>query len=206
MSAPDRTDGIDINAVARKVNRTLIEDGLLEIMLGVAFVLSAFHLYDSSFILNYLWIPIGIVLMEIIRRRIVYPRTGYVKHRAYPRGRFLWIVAGLALGMIVLAILITLLLLELGESSNVSWRTGLTIALILFTAVFFCFIAYWFTSPRWYMHGILTGVALVVGRSLNAPWTVFVLGIWICLVGGYVFIHFLRRNPLPSLEEGADAN
>jgi hypothetical protein len=79
MSAHQNLENINLEVVQRRVHRTIIEDGLLDIMIGVALVLSSLHLMNRSLVLNYLWIPIAVVLIEIIRRRFVYPRTGYVK-------------------------------------------------------------------------------------------------------------------------------
>jgi len=203
MSTNSNFREIDLQAVGKQVNRTVVEDGLLEIMFGIALILSSFNLMIRSFILNYLWIPVAIFLIEFIRKRFVYPRTGYWQI-SFSIGRVARIFGVIILAIAVLTVIITIVLGGFGGADQGGWRRGLTIALIIFSVLFFCFIAYWFHVPRWYVHGILIGVAFITGRAYDAHWVVIPLGVWITLAGVYVFVSFLRRNPVQTPAESKD--
>ena len=73
------SEPIDLKAIKTKIHRTILEDGLLDIMLGIYLILSGIYLFNKSLILNYIWFPIALVLIEVIRRRYIFPRSGYVK-------------------------------------------------------------------------------------------------------------------------------
>jgi len=204
MSANNNSTTINLKVVERQVHRTIIEDGLLDITIGVYMILSSFHLENRSFIWNYLWMPIGLVLIEVIRRRFIFPRTGFVKI-TFTAGKVASML-GVTIGaMTLLTALLALIAAGIGQPVRENWREILTLSLIIFTVIFFCFIAFRFKVSRWYIHGLLLGASLLLGRAFDAPGILIALGIWLILVGGFVFIRIIQRFPLQSTEDTADA-
>ena len=208
------SDTLDLNAIKTHIYRTVLEDGLLEIMMGIYLLLSGFYINNKFMILYYLWLPIALILMEIIRRRYVYPRSGYVKI-SFSAIQIIAILGSILVGTVILATLIALTATGIGHPIKGNWREIISYALIFLLVISFCFIAYRFKTPRWYMHGISTGIIFLISKTLAAHGLVLGLGIWITLVGVYVFIRFLRHFPIepdnisdvePQAEEITDAS
>ena len=147
---------LDIKKIKIKTQRTILEDGLLEIMMGVYFILSGIYLTNKSLIINYLWLPLALVLIEVIRRRYVYPHTGYARLSLSTRE-----IVGVLLAVIGVTALITgiIALIAVGNWKPLvgNWRGSLPYSLAIVTAFFFCVIAYRFKSPRWYLQRPVSG-------------------------------------------------
>lgn len=189
------SETMDLKAVKTRIYRIILEDGLLEIMMGIYLVLSGIYLNKTSLILNYLWLPIGLILIEVIRRRYIYPRTGYVKI-SLPAIEIVKILGGILIIGAILTIFIALFAHSLGRPVEGNWREIISYALIFLLIIVFCFIAYRFYAPRWYLHGVSIGLVFLVSKLLDAPKLVFGLGIWITLVGLIVFIRYLSQFPV----------
>ena len=189
------SETIDLKAIKTNIYRTILEDGLLEIMIGIYFLLSGVFLHNRSMIWNYLWLAIAPVLIEIIRRRFIYPRSGYVKI-SLPTVKIVAIFGAMLAGTAVLAALIALLASSTGHPIMGNWREIISYALIFCLVISFFFIAYRFSLTRWYMHTISTGIVFLLGKAFDAPGLVSALGIWITLVGTYVFIRFMKQFPI----------
>ena len=200
------TETIDLNSIKIKIHRTILEDGLIEIMLGVYLTLSGIYLSNRSLILNYIWLPIGFVLIDILRRRYVYPRTGYAKI-SFSAAEIVRIFGALIIGIAVLTALIALIATGMGRPIEENWREIITFALIFFTVIFFCFIAHRFNVPRWYLHGITMGIVFPLSKMFDVHGLVLGLGVWIALVGVYVFLRFLNETPTGSeIRESSNAS
>jgi hypothetical protein len=201
---------LDLKTIRVKIYGTIIEDGLLEIMIGVYFILSSIFLSNRAMILNFLWLPVAPVLIEVIRRRYIYPRAGYAKI-SLSVVEIITILTAILVVVIILAGLIGLFAMGTSHPLAKDWRSILIYALILATAISFCFIAYRFGAVRWYMHGVSMGVIFLLGKLFNATELVLLLGIWITLVGIAVFIRFTNRfrtepdqNPSPGLDTNGE--
>jgi hypothetical protein len=187
----------DLKTMKTKVHRTILEDGLLEIMLGIYFVLSGLYLKDKSLVINYFWLPVALVLIDVLRRRYVYPRTGFARLKM-KASEIIRVFLAIILGVGLIAALIALVAAGFGEPIKGKWRDILTIALILFTTIFFCFIAYRFDVPRWYLHGILIGSVILLNQFVKIPMLVIALGGLIIAIGMWVFIDFLNKYPVQT--------
>ena len=62
-----------------RAQRSVLDDGLLDITMGVYLVLSGLFLNNRLLVINYIWLPFGLVLVDVIRGKYIYPRTGYAK-------------------------------------------------------------------------------------------------------------------------------
>lgn len=188
---------LDLKKLRVKTHRTILEDGLLEVMLGIYFVLSGLYLTNKSLIINYLWLPFALVLIDVIRRRYVYPRTGYAKIKLSTR-EIVGVLLAIVLGIALLTGIIALITAGVGDPLAGNWRNSLTFALIIFTTIFFCVIAYRFSAPRWYLHGFLIGSVILLNQVVKVPALVFGLGVLIIAIGLWVFFSYLREYPVQS--------
>ena len=183
---------LDLKTIRVKIYGTIIEDGLLEIMIGVYFILSSIFLSNRAMILNFLWLPVAPVLIEVIRRRFIYPRAGYAKI-SLSVVEIITILTAILVVVVILAGLIGLFAMGTGHPLAGDWRSILIYALIFATTISFCFVGYLFGAARWYMHGVSMGVVFFIGKLFDATELVLLLGIWITLVGIAVFVRFMNR-------------
>jgi hypothetical protein len=186
---------IDLKTVKIKIYRTILEDGLLEIMMGIYFILSVFYINNQSFILHYLWLPIGLVLIEVIRRRIIFPRSGYAKI-SLSAGEIGTIFGIIIIGVAILTALIAVIAAGIGLPIVKNWREIISYALIFFLVISFCFIGYRFKLSRWFLHGISIGLVLLLSKVFDIDEFVFILGIWVTLVGLIVLVRYIRQFPV----------
>ena len=74
----EKNDQVNLSS-KKKAERTILEDGLVDNTMGIYILLSGFFLINRKIILNYIWLPIGLVNIDVIRRKYIYPCTGYAK-------------------------------------------------------------------------------------------------------------------------------
>ena len=100
---------LDVNAIERKAFADSQQDGLLELVMGVCMVAISTRLFSRVLVVM-LVLPVILFgpLLETMRRRFTYPRTGYVKLIPDKPGH---VVGGILLiSVVVLAILAVALL------------------------------------------------------------------------------------------------
>jgi len=199
------SEPLELRTVKTNIYRTIVEDGLLDIMMGISLILSSIYLFNKFTFLNYLWLPIALVLIEVVRRRYIFPRTGYAKI-SLSKIEIFRVLGAILLGMTILATLIALIPSSMGHSVEGDWRGILSYALIFTLVISFCYIAYRFSFPRWYMLGISMGIAFLLSKAYFVPTLVLGLGIWIILVGVIVFRRFIKENPLKSSDVKESSN
>ena len=102
---------IDLRDIEQRAWRVYMEDGLVEIMIGVVLFLASGAFHTSSTVVFLVFWPIfGQNIIEAIRKRYTYPRIGYVKLQSddpkkTARGMFLYMVAVIAIMAVVLYLL-----------------------------------------------------------------------------------------------------
>jgi hypothetical protein len=103
---------IDLKDIEQRAWKVYMQDGLVEIMIGVIFFLAsgAFHTSSSVVFLALFPTIFGQNIIEAIRKRYTYPRIGYVKLQSddpkkTARGMFLYMVAVIAIMAVVLYLL-----------------------------------------------------------------------------------------------------
>ena len=87
---------------------------------------------------NYLWLPLGFVLIEVVRRRYVFPRTGYAKI-SLSTVEIISIFGVLLAGTAMLSVLIALIAGSMGHLVEGNWREIISYALIGVLVMAFCF-------------------------------------------------------------------
>ena len=190
---------IDFKCITRNIYRTVLEDGLLEMMLGVYLVLSGIFLMNKTLILNYLFLPFALLLIEYLRRKFIYPRVGYVKIKISVR-RLFKIFVFILVGFVVTTLLTALISVGVGQTWFGSWQNFITYALILFTVVFFCGIGVRFKIARWFLYGILIGIVFMLSKMIDAHGLLILLGVCVAIIGIVVFTRFIQEYPIQPVD------
>jgi hypothetical protein len=195
------TADINLRTSDRCARHTFLEDGLCHVvMLGLSFLFMSLFLMDRRFVFLFVWPGLAPGIIELIKKRVTYPRTGYV---VFPRPAILMLLillacaAGIVLSLTATALARALLGVPLGGD----WRETLTLALMLFVGGMLCFLGYRAKTYRWVVYGVLAALALIFGRAVDEPLVVTGLGLVFVLTGLALFVRFMIDNPV--LEEGA---
>jgi len=213
---------IDIEEVGQKAYRSSEQDGLTPIMVGIllmgvslAFSFSPFYVYLAP-ISALLFIPV----IAAIRKRVTYPRTGYVRLRAEKPmkktmiGIFLFVFGVMAVGIIGVIIL-SVIFGDLGDpklwrNRIIQWLPAL-FGMMMVGA--FLYLASKSGQARYYAFASLLvagGIAFSIidfGSGYTGI-TLFLLSIGVLslIYGTIQFIRFLHNNPLPAAEASDGKN
>jgi hypothetical protein len=197
----------DFKAIERRTIRSFYDDGLTELVIGaLLFLLGGFFyirqgrgstprmsLDDTAFFLLVIFaVLLGKYLIGFLKRRIAYPRAGYVSYRKEVRPNRRWIAA--ASGAIIAALLSALTAIS---PSAEAWYPAIDGFLL---AVAFLVLAAKVGAPRFY---ILAVASAALGTGIAAAGIVSIrgvvlygtlLGAALALSGIMTLIRFLRRN------------
>ena len=200
--------------IRQRVNRYWYSDGIGEMMGGVMFFLLAAYfalqqyLGDESFIGGLL--QAGLVLLLIggvfvgrrvvntVKARITYPRTGYVEYRTNNRNAVLMRVLAALTAMTVASISI-FVVRRFGSIDAMVAVTGVLVAVILMVKQ-----AWTSGVGRFYF---LSAAALVFGgilsvsgftRGYNLGLFYGLMGLAFVISGGLTLKRYLNDNPLPT--------
>ncbi|MFX0076288.1 MAG: hypothetical protein ACFE96_12660 [Candidatus Hermodarchaeota archaeon] len=208
------SEQIDLKSLEKKAYRSLFEDGLWDIFIGIIILsLGLSTLLGSLLSLPDLWITIlPVAILNIIAFLIFYlgkkfitiPRIGFVKFGLKRKSKHLKLK--LFLGAYFILNLVLFILPFTGLISRIQLEPllmSLFIGILFFTFPF-CVIAYLLDFTRLYFYAFLAGIGLFLIQLLNpivgsviAPFLTFgSFGVFIIVIGLYYFIHFLRKYPL----------
>lgn len=202
-----------IEDVERRVKRYWYEDGIAELVTGGVFVLLGLYFALQGFlgehspltsILQVSMIVLFIAgayavrrLINSLKARLTYPRTGYVEYQLDLKGRRLRAFAAAIVGFVIAALLVRLYRSVQGLDAVVL-ASGFLVAVIW--AVLSARLA---RVVRFYL---LAALSLVLGvvlsiSGLPQPYALglfyALLGIGLMISGGWVLRHYLSRNPMP---------
>lgn len=196
---------IDSNEVERRVQRSFYRDGLMEIFLGL-------YLLLVGGMLNSPW-PVGLVVlviflfkpaMEAVKKRLIYPRIGYVKFRPEKESSPRDIFAVVGILILILAGSVFGFVKVLGQDH------GWTFWFYRFVPAYVGFImaigpvstASRYGIKRWYLLGVLFVVSGVAIPFLNLESGYEAIALQCLLMGctalfsGLVmFTRFIRTHP-----------
>jgi hypothetical protein len=204
----------EIKEVEQRVKRYWYTDGIAElagggmlVLLGLYFGIQG-YLVENSLASVILQVSLALLMIggafgvrwvvNTLKTRLTYPRTGYVEYRVNAkeaRARRYW-VAGLAM---VIAMASILLVDYIRALDSMSLVTGLLVGLV--------FIVLRGKSSGLKRFYILGGLAIAFGVGLsfsgltqayNLGLFYGLLGIAIVISGGTVLHRYLRENPLPG--------
>lgn len=201
---------ISLKEAERKVFRTAYDDGLWDVFLGSFLLLFAVApllspmLGDawSSVVFLPFWVVVFAVI-RLIRKHVVAPRVGVVRFgraRQTRLRRFSAIMLGMNAALLILGFVVAP---NLGKVPGQMIAFGVG-AMFL---IAFSIAAYFLDISRYYVYGLLAGLAPLVGEWLwirgyasnhGFPITFGVTAAIMILAGLIVFARLLRDNPLPT--------
>jgi hypothetical protein len=206
----------DLKAIERRTVRSFYDDGLTELVIGAILLLLGGYFYirqgrvgtprvslsDTAFFL--LVIFAGLLansLLRFLKRRVTYPRAGYVSYRKEVRPRRQWIAA--VSGALIAALLSVLTAIS---PSAKAWYPAIDGFLI---AVALLVLAAKLGALRFH---ILAVVSAALGTGIAAAGIVYVRGVILygalmgaalALSGALTLARFLHRNK-PASEDSLE--
>ncbi len=210
------TQGIDLKEVRQRAFRSYVQDGLLEIWIGIWFALFlggivAGIFFDSSAVWIVL-IVIWLISFQQAKKRLTHPRIGQVSVQILSQGVRAGLVVILALIILALVGVLALGFADQARSPIRAMGENLSAVMGLFLAGLFGYMAFRFGITRYYAFAILSLIAgfLVLGINFDPwmaeteiRWAMYAAVMAVVLVpsGLVLLMRFLRENPV--LEEEA---
>jgi len=201
------TKDIDLKAIEKKAFISYHQDGLSDIIVGLALLLTGFSLiYDIS-TLAIIFICVLVPLGTSLRKSIIVPRIGFVKFSKarLTRKNRLMIIALSATFIVGVFNFIAFG----GEQS--AWKEFVrNLELVPFgivAAFIMALVGYLFAIDRLIVYALLTAGSFVAFHLLGIPppTNFFLLGIVILATGVILLLSFLRKYPLQKLGEAGHA-
>ncbi len=217
----------ELDAIALKVQQVYYEDGLADLFMGVIFLglasvftLLAHHITFLVFMIIAMNPLIYGHLIEVAKRRWVYPRAGYVKHKSFQE-------IGTQGVILILALVVTILILPAAVLFIISSYSGLFLWLIwiapfgfgLLISIGLFIIARKYHITRYYLFALLLPVigAIIPWLNLSFPnayaafFTTFAIqtattGLLALLSGTVLFLQFIHRYPVAPTDPDEGEN
>lgn len=199
------SQNLDVKKVEQRVWRASQQDGLMEVAIGILLVATAVQTREKGLIA--LWILVAVSLapgLEAIRKRITYPRIGYV---ALVQEEPKKTLRGIGVYTIIVIAAMALAFVICGDIRDLTlWqRWSPTLAGVLLSGGMI-YAASKSGAARYTVFMVLS-VGLGIAFSILIPegytgLTLYLLtlgGVFI-LCGAITFLRFLRRYPLPAAE------
>jgi len=207
-------DHKEIEQVEQRVKRYWYSDGIAELSSGGIFLLLGLYFGVQGFFgetsLVSIILQVSMVLLMIggvfgvrwmvntLKARLTYPRTGYVEYRVNEKSLKTrrWVVAGVAMIIAIASIVLVDYIRSLDTMALIS---GLLVGVI--------FIALRGKSSGLKRFYFLGGLAIVLGTALsfsglsqayNLGLFYGLLGLAILISGGLVLRRYLNENPMPA--------
>ncbi|UCC11561.1 MAG: hypothetical protein JSW02_09445 [candidate division WOR-3 bacterium] len=171
-----------------------LKDGLVDMMFGIFLILMTFWMINRYMIFHLVWLFVAQIIIEIIRRKIIYPRVGYVKFRHEALLPFMLILGSIAIIAVLFGIIsVTAGLLQLPLRHNTFHI--FILATVIYIPLILGAFAYHHKAYRWVFYGFLLAFLMLFGMLTNNPLTRFlfvITGIIITTIGGIIFVKFLH--------------
>lgn len=200
----------DLKRIERRAFAHFLQDGLAETVFGLFLVvLGSFMSLTGGVLIALALFMLAAHLARKVRKRFVYPRTGYAELRPGEPRRLIQAVAAFA----AIAFVGTGVLIVTGHGSVAgNWYRWLPIFYGLFVSGAFVGLALASGIPRYWMYALASfaaGVAWTVpvfeGRMTGMSLFLLSMGVFLLSCGVIVFILFLRRHPIRAEEASYDA-
>ena len=198
-------EDVNLKEIQRKVYMSFFQDGLWDIFLGL-FILGwgLTILTEAPYLPGVFFIGIYFTIWGI-KKRLTYPRIGYVRFSETSRRRIT--AKFLILGVVVLLV---------GVMAAVVWGIGarpqwladyFPLVFNGMLAAIVWFVAYWARVNRFYMYAALIFLGAVFHLWLGVRWEFGFIGAGgvIVLIGVGILITFLRKYP-KIVEEAQNSN
>ena len=191
----------DFRKLEQKAYLSYHQDGLIDLIIGsIVLCIAISEVTDSS-----IWNLIALLLIFAympLKRRITFPRLGYVKFNVKRGGVNMRLAGVVAIGVLVISLVSILVLLLSGKSSS----SPLILAMRQSPLILYAFLGFIGVGlaglvlrlPRLFLYALLSLAMMISGHLLNLPlWLPFLLlGGTILAIGAVLLIGFLRRYPI----------
>lgn len=191
---------IDLKKIERKAWMSYFQDGLYDIFLGLfVFGWGLMMLTDMAWLAG-AWFVVFYTTILGLKKRITYPRIGYVKFgQKQTRLTAKFILLG-----VILMLLGLLVFWLFNTGSRPQWLSEYF--LLLFggmIAIVVSLIGYWIKVSRLFIYAVLIFAASALNQWGNIPmkFGLIVAGSLIMLYGVAVLVQFIRKYPIPPSEE-----
>lgn len=191
----------DFRKLEQKAYLSYHQDGLIDLIIGsIVLCIAISEATDSS-----IWNLIALLLIFAympLKRRITFPRLGYVKFNVKRGGVNMRLAGVLAIGVLVISLVGILVLLLSGKSSSspliLAVRQSPSLVYALLGFIGFGLAGLVLRLPRLFLYALLSLTMMISGHLLNLPlWLPFLLlGGTILAIGAVLLIGFLRRYPI----------
>lgn len=202
-----------INEIERRVQRSVYQDGLVEVFAGLFLVIFGtlfqvdVKLSGISVLLIFVFYP----ALERIKQRWIYPRSGYVNLRQDPKDiRGIPLVAGLAIVGLIAILLVSIQLrgVEAGNALFLDYLMPPIIGILLAIG------PWWMAKERFIRRGqiwaamfVLMGFAFPISQIWGGYEAVglscTVVGASMLVTGLAIFVNFVRQKPVLEGSHGA---
>ena len=197
---------IDVAKIERNVFRDYCQDGLADVLIG-AFLLLVGLALPGGTVAPFIVFPILFFapLLQALKKRFVYPRTGYVELRqGDPQPLPQFILGSLILGLVVLVTLF----LSMGILARpAQWYRWMPILFGIWLAGIFLELALRIRLARYFVVAVVALAGGPVFALLPLEGKLKPLGLFLATVGAVLlvwgvaaFLCFLRRYPAPREE------
>jgi len=201
-------DKTQIDDLVKRTYRYFYDDGLVELGIGVLFLMLSLVLFGWLALGSTPWISILIVVITVLlilaapflvkravrvmKERVTYQRTGYVAYRPGEPGIGRWIM----IGAVILLVVVMFVMPE--------WFNQISVAVGIFLAIILAWFGYRVNLWRFYL---VAGVALITGilaalvgmdEIIGTALTFAATGLLLVITGGVTLQAYLRRHPRPE--------
>lgn len=191
--------------IERNSRSIFLKDGLTDMMLGIFLILMTFWLINRYMIFHLIWLFAAQIIIEVIRRKIVYPRVGFVKFRNLKRLPFVIILASIAIIAVLSGIIVVITGLLQSPLRHNTFHI-FALATVLYVPIILGAFAYHHKAYRWVLYGFLLAFLMLFGMLLNSPlirYLFIITGFIITAIGAIIFTRFIHTYQ-PRTEEVHD--
>lgn len=195
-----------VSDTVRRVYRYLYDDGLIEIGVGILFVVVGLGLIGFGVIQDNAFLSVALAVgllalasvgafytkraQEEVKERITYPRTGYVAYRSDDRSKGMWFVPVAALLLIVISLFLP------DELTRTSAMIGALLSVVMAS------LGFRLKIRRFYALAIIALVAgaasswLFENEAIGAGLTFTLSGFAMLTSGVLTLLTYLRQHPI----------
>ena len=206
---------ISLKELERKAFRSVFQDGLWDIFIGLLLTQFVIALFLSERGLGDFWssavlFPIYMIILAgvmLLKKYVVAPRLGMVQFSKKRKSKFKKLILMTNI-ILVIGIIAGVFFVDL-SNLNIKWLAPATFSLILLIG--FSVTAYLLDLTRFYVYGAMNSLAVAVGELLyqfagashhGFPVAFGVTSSIMIIVGIALLVNFLRKYPKP----GGDLN
>jgi hypothetical protein len=195
---------LDAKTVARNLWRDSMQDGLMELLLGIYFLVTGFVIQANMSALFIIFMAFLPTVAKKMKERFTHPRIGYVKFPDHEKSPGRRIMAALVAAVIAIAMVI--FLARVGEKTQVLYKWIVLVpALVLAAGLTFTgqktgFVRYYLMAALSLVSGLLIPFINLPDRMDAISLYFLIIGLVLLVWGAIVFANFLRTYPIRTEE------